>query len=207
MMGKIIDRSGQQFGRLKAIKLSGMNNNGSAKWLCVCSCGNTVTVTGSQLGNGSIRSCGCLRNEIAISIGKKNTTHGKSGTLVYRSWCKMLSRCRNKNYAHFKHYGGRGISVCKRWEIFENFYKDMGDPINGYSLDRIDNNGNYEPENCRWATKSEQTRNTRSNRWLEADGKRMVLQEWADLLGVCRSTIYRRLKNYPIAIALTNHKG
>lgn len=121
-----------------------------------------------------------------------NGASGKSPT--YISWDMMLHRCSNPKYGAYKFYGGRGIRVCKRWRVFHNFLADMGERPVGTSLDRIKTNGNYERSNCRWATPSQQHRNMRSNIWIETDGKRLILADWARLLRVNRETLRHRYK-------------
>lgn len=122
-----------------------------------------------------------------------NVRHGKSGTRVYKAWLSVLDRCDNDRSGN---YGARGISVCDRWRVFEAFYADMGEPpSDGHSLDRIDNDGNYEPSNCRWATRSQQGRNKRSNTLLTQDGQTRPLVEWAEMAGLKESTICHRLKH------------
>ena len=129
---------------------------------CKCDCGNETTVHLTNLPTGNTRSCGCIHREYA------NTprSHGMAKTPTYRSWSMMKNRCRNPNHDKASYYAGRGIKMCDRWERFENFLEDMGERPDGHSIDRIDNNGNYEPGNCRWATHSQQMRNTRRSNQL-----------------------------------------
>jgi hypothetical protein len=161
-MGKPADHTGRRFGMWKALTLAPSNRRGGAMWLCRCDCGSEKTVPADTLIKGRSNSCGCKSNEFRSERCKKHGhtwIGGASGT--YSSWSAMLQRCENANHKQYADYGGRGINVCERWRKFENFLADMGNRPDGRSLDRISNNGNYEPSNCRWATYSEQTKNRR----------------------------------------------
>lgn len=130
--------------------------------LYLCPCGNSVELIDTRVRNGYVKSCGCLqRKASAINAAKLFTTHGLSKTSTYRTWGDMRARCEIVSASSYSYYGGRGISVCERWKTYENFLEDMGEKPTGLSLDRVNNNGNYEPGNCRWATKSEQMKNRR----------------------------------------------
>lgn len=159
-MGKLIDLTGQKFGRL--LVLSRASNKGNhTRWSCQCECGNTTIVQSNNLKSSNTKSCGCLNLD-------NITKHGYSDTVEYHVWENMKARCYNPNHPEYHRYGARGIKICKQWfNSFENFYKDLGmRPSSKYSLDRIDNNGNYESSNCRWTTAKIQTDNRRNTRYF-----------------------------------------
>lgn len=156
-----------------------------------CECGVIKDFFLEKLRSGKTKSCGCLR----IDTGKNSATHGYSGGRTYNIWAGMKSRCLNQNLEKWKDYGGRGITVCQRWiDSFESFLEDMGDAPDGFTLDRKENSGNYEKSNCRWATSSDQANNTRQNRFLEFNGKRMTISHWADEIGIDSHILYNRLR-------------
>lgn len=176
-----VDLQGQRFGHL--IVLTSDRRRGRKAWLCQCECGNRTVVITADLNSGNIKGCGCLVR-----------LHGMSKTRAHRTWRLMLTRCFNSHERSWKLYGGRGIKVCDRWkQSFLNFYGDMGDPPPGMSIDRINNDGNYEPENCRWATAKEQARNKSSSRLLSYGGKTQSMAAWAEERGIRLGTLHARL--------------
>lgn len=203
-MGKFIDLTGQRFGRLVAVQTNGKNSNGQLKWLCHCDCGNVVTVERANLVRGHTQSCGCYREEIK-KLEKK--THGQTGTRIFHIWVGIKQRCYNSNAHNFKNYGGRGITVCEEWRnSFEVFYEWA--MSHGYSddlsIDRIDVNGNYCPENCRWVTAIEQCNNRRSNHNITYNGETHTLTEWAIKTGINQRTLENRIRSgWTIEKALT----
>lgn len=159
-----------------------------------CSCGNTKTLWKSNVKPGHTQSCGCFRKK---ATALRCTTHGHNSgyqkTPTYVCWKSMRQRCRNPKVRNFEHYGGRGIRVSERWDCFENFIADMGEVPAGMTLDRIDVNGDYGPDNCRWATRIEQMNNRRNNRMIKHEGLLLTLAEWARRAGVKYHTLMARL--------------
>lgn len=185
---------GQTFGRLTVTKFLGRyaNHNGII-WECQCECGKVCCVNTSALTVGGQKSCGCWRRESSI---KRFTTHGMARSPEHISWLAMWARCTNPKRPEWHCYGERGITVCDRWKDFANFYADMGPrPSNKHTLDRINNAGNYEPPNCRWATRKQQMRNVRYNHHLTLNGETLCLAEWAERIGIHQTTLARRLKS------------
>lgn len=195
-MGKIIDLTGKRFGKLTVIKKHNQDKWGGWNWLCMCDCGNETVVSGGHLRGLKTKSCGCSRKET------KNFTHKMTGSRLYKVWHTMKSRCYYEKSEMFKHYGGRGITVCDEWKnSFISFYD--WSIKNGYdenaergqcTIDRIDVNGNYEPNNCRWATIKQQANNTRRNHFIKYNGKTQTVSQWANELGVEPDSIFNRLQ-------------
>ena len=157
------DLTGLRFGKLVAERPDGKDAQGRIFWICLCDCGQQKRVRSSHLRAGSVSSCGCDRYK---KVAEKVTTHGHASggkvSPIYTSWAQMHARCSNPNHNRFHRYGGRGITVCDRWQSFENFLADMGECPDGMSIDRIDNDGNYEPGNCRWSMPKEQAENRKT---------------------------------------------
>jgi hypothetical protein len=170
-MPAAIDITGQRFGRLVALALHSKGQRNPQRhplWLCVCDCGQQTIVIVGSLRTGNTRSCGCLQRDVSRQLAKTliRVTHGQSRnrrqTAVLQCWNNMMQRCFNSKCKDFKRYGGRGIKVCERWRSFTNFFADMGPMPDGYSIERIDVNGDYEPVNCKWIPLGEQWKNKRS---------------------------------------------
>lgn len=158
---------------------------------CVCDCGKERHVSLYDLKRGHTTSCGCYRVEKCRSY---NTTHGLSRTPTHNSWRGMIARCTDPKHQFYRYYGGKGVTVCDSWiSSFANFLNDMGLKPKGTSLDRINPNGNYEPSNCRWATKTEQARNVSDIRTVTHNGKTQTIASWAEELGVKACTLHMRL--------------
>lgn len=187
---KFKDITGQVFGRLTVLAPRKVGRK--YRWLCRCECGNETIVQRGALLGGTTASCGCLATEMLIA---RSSTHCMTRTPEHRTWAGMKSRCYNQHTHSFSDYGGRGITVCNRWrESFEAFYADMGPrPSPRHSLDRIDNDGNYEPGNCRWATRSEQQTNKRNNHRLELNGECLTIADWSRKLGFPKWLIRQRI--------------
>jgi hypothetical protein len=162
-----------------------------------CDCGTEKRVRRDHLMTGKTRSCGCLHKRLASErIGKMhegNVKHGMAGSRVMGIWLTMRQRCNNANNPHYPYYGGRGITICERWNEFENFLADMGEPGPKMTIDRIDNAKGYEPDNCRWATRKEQQNNRRACRYVTYNGETKTVAQWAATTGIHRNTLDRRL--------------
>lgn len=193
MKMRVLDLTGQRFGRLLVKCLSHIDKQRHSNWSCLCDCGESKVVTRGNLKKGNVKSCGCLFGE---GNNRKHGHRTKAKTSkVYMTWGRMVKRCYNKNDSSYSRYGGRGISVCKRWLIFENFLENMGEPpTKNHSIDRINNDGNYCKSNCRWATSKQQQRNTRNNLMITHNGQTFCLAEWSERTGIKKHSISQRLK-------------
>jgi hypothetical protein len=184
---KLIDLTGQQFGRLTALRYE------DGKWVCKCKCGNVVAILSGNLRAGRTLSCGCQKRDSNI---KKNYVHGHRKERIYGIYHKILDRTTNKNDKAYKNYGGRGIGICKEWKNdFETFRKWALE--NGYTeeltIDRIDNNKGYSPENCRWTTRKVQNNNTRRNHFITYKGQTKTLAQWAEEKNINVQTLISRI--------------
>lgn len=200
------DITGKKFGRLTALSEVQASVNGKIKWVCVCECGKRKEIFKTNIISGKSKSCGCLQKECVSMANKKRKVHGALNTGAYKSWKAMNQRCCNPNNESYDNYGGRGIRVCERWlNSFENFYADMGDRPKGKSLDRIDNDRKYCPENCKWSSAKEQSNNRRNSIVLTLNGESKTMSEWSRLTGIKYITIWTRIKkyNWPVSKALT----
>ena len=182
---------GDKFGRWTVMTPDQKNQEtGGRHHSCKCDCGTIRSIYHGNLVSGKTKSCGCMAREMT---GNRSRTHGMSGSKIYMTWNRMLSRCSNPIVDRYEQYGGRGIAVCDRWKKFENFYADMGDiPGDGYSIGRKDNDGNYEPGNCRWETALEQGNNTSTNVFIEFNGKRKTLSQWVRIYNLDYSRTRQR---------------
>lgn len=198
---------GEKFGRLTVVDYFGKNKHGHNLWNCECECGNHKIVSTGALNSGSVKSCGCLWEEnkkaLKTRVVKK---HGMVDTQEYHAWNGMRQRCYNKNSPKYKNYGARGIKVCDRWlNSFENFFADMGKAPFGFSIDRIDVNGDYTPENCRWADDVTQCNNRQFNFKVTFNGITETLRYWSEKTGINKSALYLRIhrRGWDVEKALT----
>lgn len=198
-MGAPLELAGMRFGRLLVTERAENRTTSGGKprtaWICVCDCGNQIIATTSDLRAGDVRSCGCLQRDLQI---KRATKHGGKGTRLYGIWKAMRRRCNDKSSGDYERYGGRGISVCDEWE--NDFAEFRSWAINnGYddnlTIDRVDTDGNYTPQNCRWVDMKTQCNNRSSNRNITYEGETHTIKEWSDITGISYSTLYMRLRN------------
>lgn len=182
------DLTGRRFNKLYVLNFDHMGERGATFWRCRCDCGNETVVSRHSLVSGHTKSCGCRQRDVVV-------THGMSYDRLYGVWGGVKARCNNENHKFYHQYGGRGIAVCDEWENFENFRDWSLD--NGYgpdlTIDRIDNDGDYSPENCRWVDRQIQANNRRSNRYLTYDNDTHTIAEWARLFDVNYDTLLQRI--------------
>ena len=185
-----------KFSRLAVVtEAKDRNVDGLVRWECVCDCGRSTVVPGAWLVKGNTKSCGCLQRDAVRLTIQRNKTHGATDTAMYWKWRSMIRRCYDTRVQQYANYGGRGIGVCDRWRTsFECFVSDMGHPPRGVSIERINNDGDYAPGNCRWATQKDQCRNRRMTIFLELDGRPTPLTEVSEKTGIHRATLYWRFK-------------
>lgn len=192
-MGRFENLKGKRYGKLVVVERADDDNRGKVRWRCLCDCGHEIFVNAYNLKNGHTKSCGCLRAEQATAMF---TTHGCSRTRIVNIFNEMKKRCYNPNHKWFSRYGGRGITICDEWRLNPQKFIDWA-IANGYddalTIDRIDNDGDYSPENCRWATHKAQANNRCDNHYLTVDGETHTAKEWAEKVGVNYSTLITRL--------------
>lgn len=191
-MAAPLNLKGRKYGRWTVLNRGGVVKR-RVFWLCRCSCGEEKEVPAAALTKGKSRSCGCLQKELSA---ERVRTHGMSNSRAYSIWQAMHARCKYESSPNYDRYGGRGIKVCSRWDAFENFLADMGEPPESHSIDRIDFDGDYSPENCRWATSREQSNNKSTNKPITCDGITLNQNEWAASLGMPDFVLYSRLATY-----------
>lgn len=196
----LLDLSGRTFGRWQVLhRAESISVNGHTRsyWQCRCQCGTLKPVATTSLTRGASESCGCLKAEMAVKHGYAfKANRGGAKSKLYAIWTAMISRTDNPKHKNYHQYGGRGISVCERWKAsFSAFLEDMGDrPSDKHSIDRIDTNGPYDPENCRWATSKEQSRNRRNTRNITWNGETRCLRDWSSELGFSKWVLEYRLR-------------
>ena len=185
---------GNRFGRWLVLEHDGYGPSGTI-YKCLCDCGAEKSVLRKSLLNGRSISCGCYAKEKRLEANTKHGHSGKKGgqSPTYKTWAAMKRRCSDKNHRSKASYYDKGITVCERWKDFKNFLADMGERPEGSTIDRIDGNGNYEPSNCRWSTPKEQANNMKTNHYIERDGLRLTVSQWAEKLGIKDGTIRARL--------------
>lgn len=199
MPRKAEDLTARVFGQLTVLFRCGWDKFGNILWECRCTCGVDKEISAAVLRRGTTVSCGCHRRA-ALKAGrealvKRATTHGKSRTREYRIWANAIYRCTTPTCPGYADYGERGIKVCERWQDFENFLADMGPCPPRFTLDRIDNDGDYTPENCRWATRKQQANNRRTSQWFTYKGEKRTAAEWCKRLKMNKATFWSRVRD------------
>ena len=200
---KTVNLTGEVFGRLEVISFAGHSSSGCRQWKCKCVCGNIVVVIAKNLRKGNTKSCGCFKLDRVITHGA--CLDGKVSR-SYGTWRSMKQRCYNPKCNEYHNYGFRGVVMCERWlgeDGFIHFLSDMGEKPKGLTLERINNNGNYGPDNCKWATQKEQNSNKRTNRLTTYKGETKTTTQWSEVIGCNKVTLAYRLNNWSIERALT----
>lgn len=183
-----IDLTAKRYGRWLVSALAWRTGE-DIFWRCICNCGNKRSVSGHSLRSNRSKSCGCLHRELS----RQRKKHGLSRSRIYHVWADMRQRCENIKHPSFRDYGGRGITVCRRWQSFPHFSSDMGPRPHGSAIERINNQDGYNPSNCMWASRKQQQRNRRGNRVLRINGQSKCVAEWSEISGVSSATIFSRL--------------
>lgn len=204
-MPKLIDLTGHRYGRLTVLRMAPRVKGRGVEWVCKCDCGKETVVKANSLRQGNTKSCGCLHREILI---RRNRKHGRAArgnkSRLYGIWSRMRQRCSDPGTEDYERYGGRGITVCEEWQDFQAFHDWAC--ANGYrddfSIERIDNDGDYEPDNCKWIPMERQARNKRNNHLVSFQGKTKTLAEWAEETGIDSSLLRYRLKHWSVEEAL-----
>lgn len=192
---RLIDLTGRRFNRLLVLSKSSEIKGKHIRWVCLCDCGVEKIIGGLNLRAGKTQSCGCYHRERAIEA---NTTHGMRRTPIYLSWREAIKRCKNKNSEKFPRYAGRGIKVCEAWQTFEGFYEDMGPSwFEGGTIERINNDGNYESSNCKWITLGEQTKNRSISVFLDTPWGRLNAADVSRKIGISHAALHIRMKRWP----------
>ena len=207
-MGKFVDITGNKYNRLLVFERIGTDKNGNATYLCLCDCGNWTEANANELKNNHKKSCGCLHNEINSEFGKRKShfIHGESKTNLHKIWQGMIQRCHNPKNPAYSYYGGRGIFVCPEWHDYTIFSKWAHDNcyVDGLSIERIDNDLEYSPDNCKWIPRSEQSKNRRSVLKYEYNGATKTLREWGEEVGIKPKILWSRIHSgWTIERALT----
>lgn len=193
------DLTGQTFNLLTAISYSGYSATArSTSWLWQCACGKFKVIQATNVKSGHTRSCGCYQEK---TRGLHSVTHGKTSSRVYHIWATMKARCHNKNHDKYKYYGALGIEVCEEWrDSFSAFIRDMGEPSEHEQIDRIDNSKGYQPDNCRWTTRTHNMRNKRNNHLVHYGGKDMPISQLCEEVNVPKHALYRRINEWKMSV-------
>lgn len=194
-MARPLNIAGEKYGRLIAVEWTGNACSSGRLWKFKCDCGAEIIASIGQVRSGNTTSCGCFAKEKLRSRNEKMAKHKCTRSPTWNSWSAMRRRCQKQDDKDYHKYGARGIVVCERWQSFENFMADMGERPEGMTIDRVDNNGNYEPENCRWATPLQQSRNSRNSVVIEYQGEKHCVAEWAALVGIEVKTLQYRIRS------------